>query len=70
MKKTKPCLKHIKSKNKKVLDSFVKYCKKYPTLRFWQALRSWSGSAFIYVCNDVSGEGETTDTFHWQGKNK
>lgn len=31
-----------KSKNARLLTSFVKYCKKHPELRFWQALREWS----------------------------
>jgi len=35
-------------KSKKTLDSFVKYCKKNPEERFWQALRNWSGYKFIY----------------------
>lgn len=31
------------NKNKKKLDSFVKYCEKRPELRFWQALVNWAG---------------------------
>ena len=29
-------------KNKKLLDSFVKYCTGHPEERFWQALRNWA----------------------------
>ena len=29
-------------KNKKLLDSFVKYCTEHPEERFWQALRNWA----------------------------
>ena len=36
------------SKNKKILDSFVAFCKQYPEQRFWQALRNWSKYDFIY----------------------
>ena len=35
-------------KNKKQLESFIVYCKANPEQRFWQALRNWSGSNFIY----------------------
>lgn len=35
-------------KNKKLLDSFVKYCKENPELRFWQALRNWSKYSFVF----------------------
>ena len=31
----------------KDLQSFIKYCKKHPEQRFWQALRNWSGYDFI-----------------------
>jgi len=59
----------MKSKNKAVLNDFVKYCSKYPDLRFWQALRNWSNHNFIYVVDDPSGEGDTVDTFYWTKKN-
>jgi hypothetical protein len=60
----------IKSNNAKVLNSFVKFCRLNPELRFWQALRTWAKVGFIYVCNDPSGEGESIDTFYWEGRNK
>ena len=34
--------------NNKDLASFVDYMQKNPNQRFWQALRNWSGYAFIY----------------------
>jgi hypothetical protein len=37
----------IKSRNMGVLLDFVAYCKAHPELRFWQALRNWSGHSFI-----------------------
>lgn len=53
------------NKNEKLLKDFTEYCKANPELRFWQALRNWSGWAFIRVSmNDNSGE----DTFYWENK--
>jgi len=48
-----------KSKNKKTLDSLVKYCQQHPEERFWQALRNWSGYDFIY-----GSKGGLEDTFY------
>ena len=42
----------MENKNSKQLDSFIKYCEENPNLRFWQALRNWSGKAFILKAND------------------
>lgn len=36
------------SKNSKKLSSFINYCLANPDLRFWQALRNWDDSAFIF----------------------
>lgn len=30
-------------KSQKLLESFTVYCVEHPELRFWQALRAWSG---------------------------
>lgn len=32
----------------KELKSFIAYYKAHPEQRFWQALRNWSGYAYIY----------------------
>ena len=48
--------------SKKLLDSFIDYCKKHPYDRFWQALRNWSGYAFIYGRKDINESLE--DTFY------
>ena len=48
----------MKSKNKKILDSFVKYCNTHPNERFWQALRDWSGFKFIYVSDKSTSTDE------------
>jgi hypothetical protein len=37
------------SKNSKPLKDFESYCKAHPGERFWQALRNWSGEAFIFA---------------------
>ena len=41
-----------KSRNKKSLESFAKYCKENPEQRFFQALRNWYGIAFIGISSD------------------
>ena len=60
------------SKNQKLLESFTAYCKQYPELRFWQALRVWSEQAFILVASspDLENGGfrDTKDTYYWEGK--
>lgn len=33
---------------KTALDFYI-YCRRNPQLRFWQALRNWSGHAFVFV---------------------
>ena len=53
-----------KMKTEKVLNSFIKYCKKHPEERFWQALRNWSKFGFILGCNNLDG-GDTEDTFYF-----
>lgn len=51
----------MESKNQKLLESFSAYCKKYPELRFWQAIRNWSGAKFIGVGHE---EDDYIDTFY------
>ena len=49
-----------KSKNEDQLDGLVDYCGKHPELRFWQALRNWSGYGFILKADALDvcdGEG-------------
>ena len=36
-------------KSKEKLDSFMKHCEDNPEQRFWQALRNWAGSKFIFA---------------------
>jgi len=53
-------------KNKKLLDSFTKYCKKNPGLRFWQALVNWSG--YNLFASKITGKHkeEFSDIFYWK----
>lgn len=45
-------------KSGKLLSDFFKYCRQNSGEGFWQALRNWSGSDFIYKGNMTSkGEG-------------
>jgi len=62
----------MKRRNKKVLDSFVKYCKEHPTERFWQALRNWSKNSFVSVSDDsqIGDKICYRDTFYWEGRDK
>jgi hypothetical protein len=53
----------------KTLQSFVDYCEKNKSLRFWQALQSWSQFSFIYGSSkDVAIEElqikDLTDTYY------
>lgn len=66
-------------KNRETLNSFVRYCQKNPELRFWQALRSWSGFSFIFGWDCISDSNELRDkasalgmedTFYFKGKDK
>ena len=56
------------NQNEKVLQSFVAHCRQYPTERFWQALRNWSGENFIMASSDKAVD--FRDTFYWHGKSK
>ena len=57
-----------KCKSNKLLTSFSKYCAEHPQERFWQALRNWSGRAFILKANDYDFKTHTykqiSDTFY------
>lgn len=53
------------------LDEFVKYCEEHPELRFWQALRGWSGADYIMQGEGLmEGDLKLKDTFYWEGKNE
>lgn len=50
------------SKNSRLLASFSQYCREYPEMRFFQALRNWSGYDYIIAKKD----GKESDTFYWE----
>ena len=56
------------NKNKVVLNSFVKYCRKHPEMRFWQALRNWAGFCFVAVSKSFFED--AVDSFYFKGKRK
>ena len=58
------------NKNKKVLDRFIKFCKKHPDLRFWQALAIWSGYYFIYASNVLYENELLKDTYYLDNQNE
>jgi hypothetical protein len=59
------------TRNSEVLQSFVDYCQAHPDLRFWQALRNWSGQHFVLVADFSAFPGwdNVRDTFYWEGRN-
>ena len=56
----------MESNNSEVLKDFIKYCEAAPELRFWQALRNWSGFNYIYAAKE---ESDIIDTFYFVVKN-
>jgi hypothetical protein len=61
----------MKNKNKKLLLSFITYCFLHPEERFWQAIRNWSGAAYIFIGDKLSTEIQGgRDTFYFEDKNK
>jgi hypothetical protein len=59
-----------KSKNKKLLEDFIKYCTNHPEERFWQALRNWSDSPYILKSRYLPPDSHIQDTFYFEGKDK
>ena len=66
--------KSFETRNSATLRDFSEYCIEHPEERFWQALRNWSGAAFVLFIEDRgyhSGSSivvENHDTFHREGK--
>jgi hypothetical protein len=63
------CLKCGTKSTNLTLNSFVDYCNKHQSERFWQALRNWSGARFILKAKrfnmDKNEWEEIQDTFHF-----
>lgn len=68
------------TRNSKVLEDFVAYCRAHPQLRFWQALLNWSGlhyivhlgapAAFVKCVDRNGNQVLVEDTYYWEGKNE
>ncbi len=56
------------NKNIFLIVSLKHFCRRNPSLRFWQALRDWAG--LDYILSMGKKEVGTTDTYHWTEKNK
>ena len=53
-----------KSTDSKTKASFIQYLHEHQGERFYQALRNWSGYAFIYGSNERVDDERLTDTFY------
>ena len=55
-----------KGDKQKKVEEFYAYCKANPELRFWQALRNWSGYHFIFGSNNIHFDDFTNlhDTYY------
>ena len=59
------------TRNSELLRDFVAYCEANPDMRFWQALRNWSGWNYILAAaNKDKVRGEYKDTFYWEGQDE
>ena len=57
------------SKNAHTLKSFTDYCVANPEMRFWQALRNWSGYHFLFVSDSHGIPAQPLhDTFNFAGR--
>ena len=45
----------MKTRSSETLADFVRYCESNPQMRFWQALRNWSGFRAIVAVNGDNG---------------
>lgn len=60
------------ARHHETLMDFLNYCHDHPELRFWQALRAWSGYNKILAQDVYQSQGYPSgvdrDTFYWEGK--
>lgn len=50
-----------------VKEDFIDYLTSHPSERFWQAVRNWSGQAYIWA--DEGGDSIPVDIFYWEYRN-
>ena len=53
-----------------VMEDFMRFYAEHKELRFWQAIRAWSGAEAVFVGSkgEVLEWEEFKDTFYWNGK--
>lgn len=65
--------------NRDTVEEFREFCFRYPHMRFWQAVASWSNQGYIYASDTSPLEFEDAfptavfddyfqDTYYWKGK--
>lgn len=59
--------KFLKAYRQEVIKDFIDYTKKHPDERFWQALRNWSGFAFIGAGSSLDN---LEDTFYFENRTR
>jgi hypothetical protein len=55
------------NRHEQVLNDFIEYCRDHSELRFWQALRAWSGYHTILV-EESHVSDWPLDTYSWEGR--
>lgn len=58
----------METRNSKVLASFVAYCQRNPSERFWQALLNWSKMPFILISSEPPFDQRLVDPYNWEGR--
>lgn len=60
----------MESKNQEVLDSLRDFCLEHPELRFWQAVRAWTGQDFVLFADIGEGNGYENyrDTHYFENR--
>lgn len=57
------------TRNSVVLEDFMKFCRDNPQLRFWQALRAWSGhQVYLSDVQPLDLPPGFTDPFYREGR--
>ena len=49
-------------------SQFLLFCVKHPELRFWQALRAWSGYNYIWISKKYIENSDLIDTFYFRNE--
>ena len=57
-------------RSEKTKQGFIKYMEEHPSERFWQAVRNYSGYAFIIASDALPTRPDQDDTFYWEELHK